>query len=92
MAHPSTCLLTLDENLVFILPMVGEVGWEIYVDFFVYSGLSGGFHDDLVRGRVDVLEVVLHVESVFILHLDMKVLCWLSCVLQRLDPRFLSKW
>ena len=36
--------------------MVDEVSWEIYVDFFFVSGLSGGFYDGLVHGRVDVLE------------------------------------
>ena len=60
--------------------MVGEEGREINVDFFVLSGLSGGFFDDLERSGVDVLEVVLLVERVFILHLDMStVLVVLSC-------------
>ena len=33
--------------------------FQINADFFVFSGLSCSFHDDLVGGRVDVLEVVL---------------------------------
>ena len=81
-----------DENPVFILPVGDKVGWEINVDFYVFSGLSGGFYDDLVRGGVDVLKVVIQEERVFILHLDVEVLCWLSCrVLRRLDPWFLCR-
>ena len=62
-----------------VLPIVDEEGWEITVNFYVFSVLLGGFYDDTVRGGADVLEVVLLVERVFILHLDVEVLCWLFC-------------
>ena len=83
----------LDENPMFVLPVVDEEGREINVDFFVFSGLSDGFYADLVHGGVHILGVVLLMNGVFILHLDVEVLCWLSCrVLRRLDPWFLSTW
>ena len=57
---------------MFVLPVVDEEGREIDVYFFVISGLSGGFYDDLVCGGVDVLVVVLLVNGVIILHLDVE--------------------
>ena len=62
-----------------VLSVADEEGGEIDYDFFVFSGLSCGYHDDLVCGSVDLLEVVLLVNGIFILHLDMEVLCRLSC-------------
>ena len=68
-----------------------SLSWEIDVDSFVFSGLTGGVHDDFVRGGVGVLEIVLLLNGVFILHLDVEVLYWLSYrVLRRLDSWFLS--
>ena len=67
--------MPLDENPVFILPVVDEECREITVDFFIFSGLSGGFYDDLVRGGVVVLEVILLLNGIFFLHLDVEVPC-----------------
>ena len=58
-----------------VLSVVDEEGRKIDVDFFVVSGLSCGFHDDLVCGGVDVLEIVLLENGIFIFHFVMEVLC-----------------
>ena len=52
------------------------------------SSSSLGLYDDLLCGGVDVMEVVPLVNGIFILHVDVEILCRLSCVLWRLDLFF----
>ena len=67
-----------------VLSVVDEECRKIDVDLFIFSGLSGSFHDDLVCCGVDVLEVVLP-------DLDMEVLCRLFSILRRLILGFLAR-
>ena len=54
--------------------MEDEVCWKIYVDFFFVSGLFGSFYDCIVRGRRDILVVVLQVEGY-----SFSILTWKYC-------------
>ena len=56
-----------------VLALIDEVSRKIYIDFLVFSGLSRCFHDDLVGGGVDVLEIILLMQRVFFLYVDMEV-------------------
>ena len=54
-----------------VLSLLYEVSRKIYIDF-VFSGLSCCFHDDLVGGGVDVMEIILLMQRVFFLYVDME--------------------
>ena len=65
-----------------VLSLIDEVSRKIYIDFLVFSGLSCSFHDDLVGGGLDVLEIILLMQRVFFLYVDMEVFLRLSCSLR----------
>ena len=64
--------MPLDENPVFVLPVVDEEGREITVDFFVFSRLSSGSTMSLY---VVAYTSWRSCNGIFFLHLDVEVPC-----------------